>query len=59
MNLVDRAQTEPNRIDRFLRGEESLAALTAEDVRATAERYLDPAERLEIVVLPREGEQAS
>lgn len=59
MNLVDRAQTEPERIDRFLAGRDLLASLTAEDVQAVAERYLDPAERLEILVLPQVAKDAS
>ncbi len=54
MNLVDRAQTEAYRFDRFLRGEETLSTLTADDVRETARQYLDPEQRLEIVVLPRD-----
>lgn len=53
MNLVERAQRRPDRIPRFASGKERLAALTAEDVREIAERYLKPEERLEIVVLPR------
>ncbi len=53
MNLVERAQRKPERIGRFVSGKERLAALTPEDVRAMAARYLKPDERLEIVVLPR------
>lgn len=53
MNLADRAQSEPERIERFNRARERLAALTAADVQAMAARYLKPEERLEIVVLPR------
>ncbi|WP_162925155.1 M16 family metallopeptidase [Aurantiacibacter odishensis] len=52
MNLVDRAQTESERIERFLAGEERLRAVTPEDVLAAAQRYLDPAQRVEIRVLP-------
>jgi zinc protease len=55
MNLADRAQTEPERIERFARAKERLSALTAADVQAMAARYLKPDERLEIVVLPRGG----
>lgn len=54
MVLVERAQSEPRRIDRFLDGKPRFEALTAEDVKATAARWLKPEERLEIVVLPRE-----
>jgi len=53
MNLADRAQTEPERLERFARAKDLLAALTAEDLRAMAARYLAPEQRLEIVVLPR------
>jgi zinc protease len=55
MTLVDRAQSDPEDIARFVEGKAALAALTAEDVRAVAARYLKPEERLEIDVLPREG----
>lgn len=54
MRLVDRAQTESDRIDRFLSGKALLQSLTADDVRAAAEQYLDPSQGLEILVLPRE-----
>ena len=57
LNLVDRAQTEPERIERFARAKERLAALTAADVQAMAARYLQPEERLELVVLPRAATQ--
>ncbi|WP_338240703.1 M16 family metallopeptidase [Aurantiacibacter hainanensis] len=56
MSLADRAQTEPERIDRFLAGAERIRAITPADVRAVAQRYLDPAQRLEVVVLPRPEE---
>jgi zinc protease len=54
MGLVDRAQTQPDRLQRYLSGQEVIASLTAEDIHAMAQRYLDPAQRLEIVVLPEE-----
>jgi zinc protease len=57
MNLVDRAQTEPERIERFAQAKERLSALTAADVQAMAARYLSPEQRLEIVVLPRSEAQ--
>jgi zinc protease len=53
LNLVDRAQTEPERIERFSQAKERLSALTAADVQAMAARYLQPEQALEIVVLPR------
>ncbi len=57
MGLVDRAQSQPDRLARFLEGRALLEALAPEDVQAMAQRYLDPAQRLEITVLP--GEAAS
>ena len=42
MNLVERAQRRPERIGRFVSAKERLAALTPEDVRAMAARYLEP-----------------
>jgi zinc protease len=56
MSLADDAQRDPARLARFAAGPAKLAALTAEDVLATARRYLDPAGALEIRVLPREEE---
>ena len=55
MGLVDRAQTEPDRIERYLAGKAALAAITAEDLRATAARYLSPEQALEVLVLPTES----
>ncbi|GAA0282752.1 insulinase family protein [Alteraurantiacibacter aestuarii] len=55
MGLVDRAQSQPDRIERYVQGRELLQMLTPEDVQQMARRYLDPAERLEIVALPEEG----
>jgi zinc protease len=53
MGLVDRAQSEPEQIARYLVGKETLAAITAEELRQTAARYLAPEQALEIVALPR------
>lgn len=50
--LVDRAQSEPERIARFLATREAMLALTAADVQAMAQRYLDPAQAVEVLVLP-------
>ncbi len=52
MAHVDRAQTQSDRIDRFLRARYVLEALTAEDLQQIARAYLDPEARLEITVLP-------
>ena len=59
MGLVDRAQTQPDRLQRYLSGQEVIRSLTPQDIYAMARRYLDPAQRLEIVVLPQAGEQAA
>jgi zinc protease len=56
MQLADDAQREPERIARFTSAKARLEALTPEDIHAVAARYLKPDERLEILVLPREGE---
>ena len=53
MNLVDRARTEPDRIERQRRTKAWLKALKAEDVQALGRRYLDPARPVEVLVLPR------
>jgi len=50
--LVDRAQTEADRIERYLHGEERLKALGPPDIQAGANLYLHPADVLEILVLP-------
>ncbi|MBC2666590.1 insulinase family protein [Novosphingobium flavum] len=52
LTLVDRAQTEPDRIERLLTAADRLKALSAADVRAMALKYLTPAGGLEIDVLP-------
>lgn len=52
MSLVDRAQTEPEEIDRYLKAHERLQAVTAADVQAMALRYLEPGHDLEVLVLP-------
>ena len=56
MSLVDRAQSEPGRIARYLAATGRLEKLTALDVRSEALRYLDPDAALEITVLPREAQ---
>ncbi|MDG2004694.1 MAG: insulinase family protein [Novosphingobium sp.] len=50
--LVDRAQTDQERIERYLKAKERLLSLTSEDIRSLAGRYLDPDQALEILVLP-------
>jgi zinc protease len=52
IQLVDRAQTEPDRIERQVHAAERLQAVTAEQVQAAARRYLAPDRAVEILVLP-------
>jgi zinc protease len=59
MGLVDRAQTESERIDRFLKARLAIESITAEDIRQTAARFLKPAAALEVLVLPESGPPAS
>ena len=57
MNLVDRAQSESERIDRFQMGKDVLSSITLEEVQAAARKYLDPDSRLEIRVVPMEKDE--
>ena len=52
LTLVDRAQTEPDRLDRYVHGKERLQAITGKDLQATAKRYLTPTGAVEVTVLP-------
>jgi zinc protease len=52
LSLVNRAQSQPDQISRFQQAKQRLLALTAADVQKEAQRYLDPASGLEILVLP-------
>jgi zinc protease len=52
MSLVDRAQTEPEEIERYLNARERLQVITAADVQAMALRYLEPGQDVEVLVLP-------
>jgi len=55
MALVDRAQSEPEQLERFASARERIGAVTAEELQALAQQYLDPAKVLEIRVLPNEN----
>lgn len=57
MGLVDRAQTQPDRLDRYAVGVETIEKMTPEDIHQMALRYLHPDQRLEITVLPRPEEE--
>jgi zinc protease len=52
LSLVDRAQTEPDRIDRYLKAGDRLMVLTPLDVQLMALRYLGPRDSVEVLVLP-------
>ncbi|WP_374412220.1 M16 family metallopeptidase [Novosphingobium colocasiae] len=52
LSLVDRAQTESDRIDRYLAAQTRLAALTPADVQAMAKRWLAPGGAVTVLVLP-------
>jgi zinc protease len=54
MSLVDRAQSQPDTIERYREAKARYQALTPADVQAMAARYLDPAQAVEIVILPAE-----
>lgn len=55
MQLADDAQRDPARIARFTSAKARLEGFTPEDVQAVAARYLKSGERLEILVLPKDG----
>ena len=55
MGLVDRAQTQSDRIDRYLGAHAMIEKVTAEDLRKLAQKYLDPDKRLEIIALPKKS----
>ncbi|MCJ2179461.1 M16 family metallopeptidase [Novosphingobium album (ex Hu et al. 2023)] len=52
LSLTARAQTEPDKIDRFEKAQERLLALTPVDVEVMARRYLVPDKGLTVLVLP-------
>ncbi|MFD2136025.1 M16 family metallopeptidase [Novosphingobium resinovorum] len=54
MALVDHAQSQPDRIERFQNAREQLLALTPADVQAMAQRYLTPEAGLEVLALPKD-----
>jgi zinc protease len=51
LSLVDRAQTEPADIARYLAAKDRLMALTTADVQAMALRYLEARDGVEVLVL--------
>ncbi|ABC62582.1 M16 family metallopeptidase [Erythrobacter litoralis] len=58
MRYVRRAQSEPDRIDRFLASRGIYEAITAEQLQETAAQYLTEGGAVEFLVLPRPEDQA-
>jgi zinc protease len=56
LSLADDAQREPDQIARFVVAKARLAAITPAELQTVAARFLKVGERLEIDVLPKEGE---
>jgi zinc protease len=52
MTLVDRAQSRPQDIARFVSAKERIASITAEELQAAAAKYLKSADAVEVDVLP-------
>jgi len=52
MTYVERAQSKPDRIERFQRASERLRELSAANVQALASQYLQTGSALEVLVLP-------
>ncbi len=52
LSLVDRAQTEPDRIEHFVKSKEVLKAITPEQLQGVAKTYLKADAPVEIDVLP-------
>lgn len=59
LGLAARAQSEPQRLDRYFAVPGVMAAITAEDVHETARKYLDPDGAVEFVVLPEVASAAA
>ena len=50
--LVDRAQTQPDRIERYMKARARIEAITARDLQLLAKQYLVPGMGVEVLVLP-------
>ena len=55
MSLAARAQSEPDRLERWFAGPEALRAVTPEELRQAARQYLAPGDAVEFLVLPDEN----
>lgn len=58
LSLVDRAQSKPRDVDRFLAGKDVTMQVTPEMIRAAAERFLSDDGAVEIRVMPLPGSEA-
>ena len=54
MSLAARAQSHPERLERWFEGPETLRNVTAQDLQSAAQRYLDPDAAVEFLVLPEQ-----
>lgn len=52
MALVDRAQSRPEDIERFVSAKARIGAITAAELQAATAKYLNPADAVEVDVLP-------
>ena len=57
--LAARAQSEPERLDRYFAADKVMAAITPEEVHQTALRYLVPGGSVAFVVIPEKPAQAA
>jgi hypothetical protein len=57
--LAARAQSEPERLDRYFAADEVMAAITPEEVHQTALRYLVPGGSVAFVVIPEKPTKAA
>jgi zinc protease len=53
LSLVDRSQSESERVARYLSANDRLQTITPAEIQDLAKRYLDPKAGLEVLVLPR------
>lgn len=58
MSLVDRAQSESDRLHRYSDAPGIIQQITRQEILATAQMYLAPAEAVELLVLPANGDAA-
>ncbi|MXO89673.1 M16 family metallopeptidase [Pontixanthobacter aquaemixtae] len=59
MSLVDRAQSDPDDIRRFLTASDRYKNITGKDLQALAVRYLQPTDAVEFRVVPETGDKGA